>query len=164
MKTILIPTFLLFLLACQSNTVKNKIENDELFEVSTDNNEMNAAIEKSISSFKEFENAFNNKKAYDESHAIKINYETPDGGGEHIWIGNLFLKDSVLYGVVNNSPQSTVKVQLGDTIKVDLSKMSDWMYLSKGVLKGGNTLRVIRNQMSTDEKKQFDESVGFIIE
>lgn len=164
MKTILIATIFLFLFSCQSNTVKDKIENDDTFEVQNDNNEMNEAIKTSIATFKEFEEAFLNKKTDEEAHAIKINFETPDGGGEHIWIGDLFIKDGDFYGVVNNSPQSTTKVNLGDTIKVDLNKMSDWMYLSKGVLKGGNTLRVIRNQMSTEDKKQFDETVGFIIE
>jgi len=37
--------------------------------------------------------------------------------------------------------------------------MSDWMCLSKGILKGGYTFHVIRNQMYDEEKKQFDESV-----
>jgi len=38
------------------------------------------------------------------------------------------------------------------------------MYLSDGVLKGGYTIRVLRNQLSAKEKKDFDENVGFIIE
>lgn len=33
--------------------------------------------------------------------------------------------------------------------------MSDWMYLSKGILKVGYTFRVIRNQMYDEEKKNL---------
>lgn len=164
MKHISFALLAIFFLSCQTNSVKDKIENDEVFEISAEDKEMNDAIKNSIKTFNEFEKAFNNKGTNDEAHAIKVSFETPDGGGEHIWVGDLFQKEDGFYGVVNNSPQATTKVKLGDTIKINLDHMSDWMYLSKGILKGGYTLRVIRNQMSDEEKKQFDESVGFIIE
>lgn len=164
MKTILISIFSLFIISCQSNSVKDKIENDEMFNISPDDEEMNMAIEKSKITFGEFITAYHNPLPEDEYHAIKIGFATPDNSLEHIWVGDIFEKDGSLYGTVNNMPQSTKVVNFGDTIKIDKNKMSDWMYISKGILKGGYTLKVMRNQLSEPEKKEFDHSVGFIIE
>lgn len=151
-------------LSCQNSDIKQKIENDEVIQVASEDKQMNNAIEQSISSFEEFKKVFKQQNEGDESFAIKMRFDTPDGGGEHIWIGDIFLKDEAFYGTVNNTPYNTKEVKLGDSIKIDLDRLSDWMYLSKGVLKGGNTLRVMRDQLSEAKKKDFDEFVGFIIE
>jgi len=164
MKHLFLSFIAIALFSCQSNDIKQKIANDETIQVSQDDKAMNSAIAESKSTFDTFVTAFNNQGERDEAHAIKVQFKTPDGGGEHIWIGDLFLKDGNFYGLVNNTPNATTEVNFGDTVLVDTKNMSDWMYLSDGVLKGGYTIRVLRNQLSAKEKKDFDENVGFIIE
>lgn len=163
MRSILFPLLGMLLFSCNTKPVKDKIETDKTFSVSAENEEMNLAMAKSKATFKEFEAAFKEKKPEDESFAIKIPFHTPNNSVEHIWLGDVFTKEDKWYGVVDNMPELTKEVNLGDTILLDIQGLSDWMYLSKGVLKGGNTIRVIRNQMSTQEKKDFDQSIGFSI-
>jgi len=38
------------------------------------------------------------------------------------------------------------------------------MHLDKGGLLGGYTIRVMKNNLSDDERKAFEQEVGFIIE
>jgi uncharacterized protein YegJ (DUF2314 family) len=38
------------------------------------------------------------------------------------------------------------------------------LFFINGKLVGGFTIRVLRNQMSGDERKKFDESIPFVIE
>ncbi len=115
-------------------------------------------------SFSSFVNAFHTPAEGMEAFAIKQAYAPPDHSLEHIWVGNLTYDGKQFHGVVNNSPSSTKLVNLGDSVKIDPEKISDWMYLDKGVLRGGYTIRVMRNQLSEKEKEEFDQSVGFIIE
>lgn len=151
--------------SCQNdNSVKEKIQNDDVIEFKQDDNAMNNAIEEAKKTFSQFEELFKKPKDGQESFAIKVRFDTPDGGGEHIWIGDLKTDGKVYTGVVNNEAQSTPDVKLGDTIQIDMNRMSDWMYLDKGVLKGGYTIRVMKNNLSDEEKKNFDKEVGFIIE
>lgn len=153
-----------FFFSCGNNSIKDKINNDVAIQVESADEEMNLAIQKSISTFDEFDDAYNKNEPENESYAIKIAFPTPDNSFEHIWVSRLYKKDGDFYGVVNNTPNSTQQVNYGDTIKIDFDKMSDWMYLSNGVLKGGNTIRVIRNQLPESDKKEFDEALGFLIE
>jgi uncharacterized protein YegJ (DUF2314 family) len=55
-------------------------------------------------------------------------------------------------------------VEAGEEVRVDPEKISDWMYVDNGVLRGGFTLRVLRSRMSPQEREQFDSEIGFGIE
>lgn len=153
----------LFLYSCQ-NGIKEKIKNDDVIEFQKDDEVMNQAIAEANKTFDHFNVAFKQPQEGYESFAIKVKFDTEDGGGEHIWIGDLTSDGKSYSGTVNNEPQLTKTVKFGDRITIDPKTISDWMYLDKGVLKGGYTIRVMKNNLSADEKKAFDQEVGFIIE
>ncbi|MOA11132.1 hypothetical protein D3C78_1310580 [compost metagenome] len=95
--------------------------------------------------------------------SVKYPFETSEGGGEHIWLTDIEIKDNKISGVVGNTPESTTKVQYGDRVEVDAEKISDWMYVKKGELVGGYTIRVIRDMMPEEERNEFDKSLSFTI-
>ncbi|WP_286770525.1 DUF2314 domain-containing protein [Sphingobacterium sp. 40-24] len=152
------------LLACQSPSIKDKIENDEVIGFRSDDEAMNAAIVKAKNSLNQFVQAVEKPQEGYEAFALKIAYNTPDKSLEHIWVGDISYQNGQFTGVVSNSPVSTKEVALGDTVVIDKQNISDWMYLDKGILRGGYTIRAMRDQLSGSEKEEFNKSIDFVIE
>ncbi len=166
MKTkILIIIFLVGLISCKNKQV-NKIQRDgepTIYTVEENDVEMNEAIEKAKQSLDIFKAALlSNDKDY-EYFALKMRFKTPDGG-EHIWLNNIKFKDNQYFGIVNNFPESTTEVEIGDTIQIRMDDISDWMYLDKNKLCGGYTIRVLRDRMTVEERQDFDKENDMIIE
>ncbi|MDF2850760.1 MULTISPECIES: YegJ family protein [Sphingobacterium] len=152
------------LLACQSPSIKDKIENDEVIGFRSDDEAMNAAIVKAKNSLNQFVQAVEKPQEGYEAFALKIAYDTPDKSLEHIWVGDISYQNGQFTGVVSNSPVSTKEVAFGDTVVIDKQNISDWMYLDKGILRGGYTIRAMRDQLSGSEKEEFNKSIDFVIE
>lgn len=152
------------LLACQSPSIKDKIENDEVIGFRSDDEAMNTAIVKAKNSLNQFVQAVEKPQEGYEAFALKIAYDTPDKSLEHIWVGDISYQNGQFTGVVSNSPVSTKEVALGDTVVIDKQNISDWMYLDKGILRGGYTIRAMRDQLSGSEKEEFNKSIDFVIE
>ena len=110
-----------------------------------------------------FNEALKSGKPDFEYFALKTRFNTPNGG-EHIWVSNIILKEGKYFGVIDNLPESTTDVKLGDTIQIKNDNITDWMYIDNQKLRGGYTLRVLRNRMTETERKQFDSDSGLIIE
>lgn len=158
-------TISLFLItACNTNT-RTKTEREgepDIYNTELNDREMNQAMADAKASFPVFEKAI---QAYNENYsgfALKVPFAF-DGGTEHIWVGEIVYVENLYIGIVNNVPEYTREVSLGDTIPVDPTGISDWMYLDGDTLRGGYTIRVIRNGLPEVEKKDFDSETGFII-
>ena len=94
--------------------------------------------------------------------AIKQRFDTPEGG-EHIWIGDIVFDNGKYRGTVQNEPVNPLDVKIGDEIVVNVDNLSDWMYYDKNIVKGAYTVKVLRETMSDEEKKEMD-SQGLIYE
>jgi len=170
MKAITIKIILMSIILFSCNNVKKEKterENEpDVYNLEESDNGMNNAIEKAKQTFNKFETVFKNDTQKLNYYSIKQSFPTPDGGSEHIWIGQINLVDDNYKGVVGNEPINTKAVKLGDVIVVDKKSLSDWMIVnnSTGKTKGGYTIRVIRDRMSSDEKKEFDRTSGLIFE
>ena len=134
-----------------------------IYEVASDDPELNEAVNKSRSTFNDFIKAFQNKESSQSGFSVKMPFAT-EYGFEHIWLTNLELKQGDLFGIVDNLPQSVTTVRLGDVVKIDASKITDWFYIENGKLVGGLTIRVLRDRMSAAEKKRFDRTFGIKLE
>jgi len=155
----------LFFFACQNNPkVITREGEPDIARIEGDDSEMNNAIEKANQTFSQFDDALNSNDTSLIALAIKMRFNTPEGNGEHIWLTDITKKGDQFYGVIGNEPNSTTEVKLGDTILISNAKISDWMYIQNGKLKGGYTIRVLRDQLSEEEKKAFDEQNGFTVE
>lgn len=126
--------------------------------------EMNIAVKNAKETLFEFEKAIQSNNPDYSNFTLKQEFDTSDGGGEHIWIGNIHLKDGKYYGIVQNEPvDPKVGVKLGDSVEVPAGKISDWMYNDKNTVKGAYTIKVMRKYMTPEEKKEMDAE-GIIYE
>lgn len=126
--------------------------------------EMNEAIEAARASLSQFEDAMRSDNPQYDLFALKVMFPDQIGGSEHIWITDLILEDGQYRGLVGNEPQYTILVEAGQEVTVDPEKISDWMFVEAGKLRGGYTLRVLRSRMSAHERAEFDRSLGITIE
>ena len=156
---------LIGLAGCSNNqTTKTEREGEPTIYSVTDNDtEMNDAIETANKTLDKFNVALTSSNPDFKYFALKTRF-TNSNGGEHIWVSNITLKDNKYYGVVDNLPESTTDVKIGDTIQIVNDNISDWMYIDNQKLRGGFTIRLLRKRMTEPERKQFDAENGLIIE
>jgi len=153
------------LIACNNNqtTKTEKKSADNLYATPSDDKEMNEAILTAKNTLDQFDKALESNKYDTSTFALKVKFPTSTGA-EHIWATSITIKDRNYYGIVDNLPELTTKVKLGDKIKLDKESISDWMYGDKGILQGGYTMRLIRSRMTKEEQKKFDSEFQFKIE
>jgi uncharacterized protein YegJ (DUF2314 family) len=159
---------LLSLSNCHSNGDANnaKIERTgepTIYNVNSDDPEMDAAIQASKTTLPEFLRVFERQDTATSDFALKVHYD--DGQEpEHLWLANLSKQNGKLYGVVSNLPEFTKAVKEGETVVIDTSKVSDWKYVQNHRLVGGRTIKVLRNHLSPEERKELDASIDYKIE
>ena len=164
-KHLLTVIFLIVMLSCNNNQT-TKIERDgqpEIYGVTDTDAEMNEAMKTANQTLEKFNEALISGNPSFESFALKTRFNTPNGG-EHIWVSNILLKGSQYFGIIDNLPESTTDVKLGDTIQIKNDNISDWMYIDNRKLRGAYTVRVLRNRMTETERKQFDVDNGLNFE
>jgi len=160
-KQILVFLIVFSLISCKDS---NKIERENepaIYSVKSEDQEMNQAMTKANQTLNDFNTGLSNHNA--SNQALKVAF-TNAQGTEHMWIGTIELKDGKYSGILNNEPEFVKEYKSGDTIEIDASKISDWMYLENGKLFGGYTIKVLRNRMSEEERKQFDAESGMQID
>ena len=148
---------LLSLVACSK---KNKPV-DTVVMIKDDDPAMNAAMQKAKDTvLQEFVPALQTPQAGRSGYAIK--YPVKDGDQvEHMWMNGVKYDGQKFTGQINNEPNLVKNVKLGQTLTIAPEEISDWMYIDKGRLKGGFTIRVMRDKMSAKERADFDNNVPF---
>jgi uncharacterized protein YegJ (DUF2314 family) len=154
------------MVACQTRPKESDASTGEMsaYSIEEDDQEMNHAIEEARNTLPQFTEAFTSNNPNHTLFALKMMFQDQVGGFEHIWITDLAFDDGAFRGLVGNIPEYTIEVEAGEEVRVDPEKISDWMYVDNGVLRGGFTLRVLRSRMSPQEREQFDSEIGFGIE
>ncbi|MEQ1798984.1 MAG: DUF2314 domain-containing protein [Lacibacter sp.] len=158
-KTLAYLLFSIFFISC-SNPSNKKIEttySDNVTAVESDDLNMNVAIVKAKGSFRDFDTAFKNGHFDTSEFSIKVRFDV-DAGGEHIWTNSIRFENGHYYGTVNEDAEATDKVKQGDRVRITTDNLSDWMYNDNGVLRGGYTIKVLRNKMTPGERASFDSS------
>jgi uncharacterized protein YegJ (DUF2314 family) len=166
MKTQILTIILILGLASCNSKHTTKIERKgepTVYGVQDSDVEMNEAIEKANQTLDNFKRALKSNNKDFKYFALKVRFITPQGG-EHIWLSSISLKNKKYIGVVDNLPESTTEVKIGDTIQIKTDDISDWMYVDGNKLHGGYTLRVLRNRMTDAERKKFDKNNNITIE
>jgi uncharacterized protein YegJ (DUF2314 family) len=154
--------------SCQSNgeATNAKVERvgePTIYNVKSDDPEMDAAIRASKATLPEFLRVFERQDTATSGFALKVHYD--DGSEpEHLWLANLSNRNGKLYGVISNLPEFTKAVKEGETVVIDTSKVSDWQYVQNHRLVGGRTIKVLRNHLSSAERKELDASVDYKID
>lgn len=166
MKKIAIISSILFLaFACESNKTDKTVREGkpDIYNVEKDDKEMNEAISKAKTTLSEFKEAFLSNKFDSSSFSLKMKFFNGDGA-EHIWMSDIEIENGDYYGLVGNEPNTIDRIQLGDRLKIPEDSISDWMYIdNKKILKGGYTIRLLRDRMTKKEQRDFEKDLPFII-
>jgi len=128
--------------------------------------ELDSITQQARRSFDDFKLALEMKDSTMSNFIVKQEYIVKDGDHdrqEHLWIRDVYLDDNVLKGIVDNQPVLTKEVKLNDTIAIDDSKVSDWLFYklepkdSIATIIGGYSIKYARDKMTDAEKKEFDK-------
>ena len=136
----------------------------DTYSVTAEDLSMNVAINNAKKTIEQFDQALKSNSSAYTDFAVKKKYKTADGGGEHMWIAVINLINGNYKGFVNNDAEKTNEVKYGDTVIVRKEEITDWMYLDNNALRGGYTIREIRNRMNKEERIKMDKELGFTIE
>ena len=85
------------------------------------------------------------------------------GDAEHIWLKDIHYEGGRFYGSVDNQPEKIKSIRVGERESVNPDEISDWLYIENGHLVGGYTLRVLADELSPEQKAEFEKEAKFTI-
>ena len=154
MKKLTVLSLLILVLNCQKKQVHLKrIGEPDVVFFDTSDSDMNNAVDLAKNTFPEFEKAILSDNLDYSNFTLKQRFATEDGNGEHLWIREIEYENGRYFGIVDNVPVSLKQIQVEDTIEISKKDISDWMYYDKNIVKGAYTVKVLRKQMSAEERR-----------
>jgi uncharacterized protein YegJ (DUF2314 family) len=133
-----------------------------IYSTPSDDREMNNAILTARNSLEQFKVALESNSYDTSKFALKVRFKTATGA-EHIWATSITYHEGNYFGIVDNLPNLVTQVKLGEKYKIEMKDITDWMYVDKGILRGGYTIKLIRSRMPQEEKNKFDAGFPFKI-
>jgi len=154
----------LYLGACQPvrEFIAGEAGNVEL--VGSEDAQMNEAIRQAQESLDVFIRSFQSPAPTQTHFSIKVRF--PYGAGsdyEHMWLDDISFDGEHFGGTLANEPVYVSGLHLGDQVTARIADISDWEIVDDGRLLGGFTIHVLRNRMTAEERRQFDEQTGLVI-
>ena len=159
----------LFLLTAATLTLSgcNKFESifsnkDGIVSVQSDDQEMNQIINNARNTTDQFLTAMQNPADDESNFIIKYPFKTDEGSElevEHMWITDITKENNEYYGILNNEPVYIKKMKIGDKVKFDIKKISDWMYYKGEKIIGGKSAKYLlekSDNLSDSEKKYLE--------
>ncbi len=83
---------------------------------------------------------------------------TPDV--EHMWLSEVDFDGRFVTGVLLNAPNWLKTVKEGDSARIPLGEISDWMYAISGEVFGAYTVNLLRSRMGRRERQEHDAAWG----
>ncbi len=161
---IIISSLLISCTESKSDKIVKRKDQPNVHILKNEDSEMNIAIENARRTIVDFNKAIISKNPNYYNFALKKRFKVGESGGEHIWISNIEYQDNRYYGIVDNLPNSTTEVKLGDTIEIPTKDITDWLYVDKNIVKGAYTTRILRRRITGEERKKMDSESGLIFE
>jgi uncharacterized protein YegJ (DUF2314 family) len=160
MNKILITALLLISVfnACNSKQQNaDTVTQPNIAQVNSDDEDMNDAISQARLDFNIFDTAYKNHHYNKDDFSVKVRFKT-DNGGEHIWADSITYKNGSYYGILDEDAVAVDNVKAGDRVKINPENISDWLFSDHGIMRGGYTIKVIRNKMSPEKRAHFDST------
>jgi uncharacterized protein YegJ (DUF2314 family) len=105
---------------------------------------MEVAVAEARRRWPEFVEAFTRPRPGQKSFAVKAPVRDGDEL-EFAWIQVSRLDGDVIEGILDNEPVRLRNVKIGDTLRVTVGDLNDWIFVDGESLIGGFTLRIVRN-------------------
>jgi uncharacterized protein YegJ (DUF2314 family) len=109
--------------------------------VDPDDEDLKQAVATARSRWPEFVAAFE-QRTEDDHFSVKARFEE-DENVEFIWLTVTAIEGDAIFGELGNEPHAIQRIQLGDKVRVTLSDLNDWIYLSGDDHSGGFTIEVL---------------------
>lgn len=151
-----LPLLILLILISCSNDQRDSIKTQKTYDFENKDVEMNNAIQLAKDNIDIFINALKSGKESQSNFSLKKPFETPFGH-EHIWINNIEINKGTFLGRVDNVPEDIPDLKQGDIIEIELEEITDWYFFENDTLVGGETIKLIRNRMTEEERNEFDK-------
>ncbi len=135
---------------------------DGIVSVQSDDQEMNQIINNARNTTDQFLTAMQNPADDESNFIIKYPFKTDEGSElevEHMWITDITKENNEYYGILNNEPVYIKKMKIGDKVKFDIKKISDWMYYKGEKIIGGKSAKYLlekSDNLSDSEKKYLE--------
>ena len=77
-----------------------------------------------------------------------------------MWLSEIDFDGKLVTGVLLNAPNWLKKVKKGDSARIPLGEISDWMYAISGEVFGAYTVNLLRLRMGRQERQAHDHAWG----
>lgn len=79
---------------------------------------------------------------------------------EHMWLSDVDFDGVFVSGVLVNVPNWVKSVKQGDSARLPVGKLSDWMYAISGEVYGAYTVNLLRSRLNPRERNEHDAAWG----
>jgi|GEM_PF-68085 len=79
---------------------------------------------------------------------------------EQMWVSDVAFDGKYLSGTLINSPNELRTYKQGDSVRLKLDQITDWMYVISGDVYGAYTVNLMRSRMDRKERKEHDSAWG----
>lgn len=125
--------------------------------------EMAAAMARARDTLPQFISALRLPTPAQTDFAIKVGFG--DGQDtEYMWLAPVSYDGTHFKGKLDGDPVQVRDLKSGDAVTVEPARVADWMYIEDGRMVGGYTTRLLRDRMTPEQRRQYDESRAFKIE
>ena len=150
-------------LACEDRSAKGKAPAG-VMTVKNDDPEMAAAVAKAQETLPRFISALRLPSPSQTDFMITVGFTDSGAGPEYMSVTPVTYDGTRFHGKLHNEPVMVRSVKLGDDVSVEPSRVVDWMYIEDGRMVGGYMQRVLRDRMTPEQRRRYDESRTFKIE
>jgi uncharacterized protein YegJ (DUF2314 family) len=117
-------------------------DHSPIVDVPTSDPIISAAIAEARAALPEFWASYENPKASEGGHSLKVRFPTRGTNSEHIWMADVKkLGEGHYSGGFANAPRDLPGRREGDLVEFTAASISDWMFLRDGKIVGGETIR-----------------------
>jgi uncharacterized protein YegJ (DUF2314 family) len=138
-----VSALLITVVSCQGEEKKEKEEREtstgRIISVDDDDKGMNDAMAQARKEFPAFWKAVSADRKNKEPGLVpamvkaEFSDKGKEGEGEHLWIDEVSYDGKMISGVVASEPADLKSVKLGEKVSLPLERLSDWLYVEKGV-------------------------------
>ncbi len=148
---------LLLIILSAACTQEKAVNQDKTVTVSSEDQEMNAAIARARNEVDDFIKIVQAGK-----YQVSVKVPIADGDKvEHFWLKDVTYQDGSFNGIIDNDPEIVTNIAIGRKVNVRKEAISDWLYIQNGKMIGNYTLRVALKKMSEKEAAALRKQVGW---
>lgn len=129
--------------------------------VSTQNEAVNAAIEKAKRTLPDFFARLDKPQRGDTDFQIKIRFVTNQPpNGEHVWARDVRRDGTNVTATIATVPRNIPDLRQGQRVTVPITQVTDWLVESGGKYHGAYTVRALLPYMSKEEADEMRRSLA----